>query len=242
MTRAPSLDDHQRTDEARRGLARRRRRPDAAAARWSRRRATRITAPSPISAVLSATATSAAGASLPRCAASIADRSPASASPSEPIGEPGLQRRSVGQFRHEGAIDENQPARFDVAEHRAGDLRPRFGCGIRRAAPAAWPRASARAGRCISSPRRGGAAGLPGRTRRKRPRAARQSPRRRAAARAPARKCLPPAPCFRRRLDDFDFSHGIHSASASAHATPPLPDIRRSRALRVRAPVPCRRS
>ena len=82
MTRAPALDDDERAHEARGGLCPKRRRADAAAARWSRRRRSRITAPSPISAVLSATATSLAGASLPRCAVSAGSLS-ASAAASE---------------------------------------------------------------------------------------------------------------------------------------------------------------
>ena len=130
--------------------------------------ATRITAPSPISAVLSATATSLARrklAEMPR---------PARIAVGERIGErsrstsPASSAASVGQFRHERAVDENEPPRLDVAEQRAG-ASWRAPWPPHRAAPrAAWRRASARAGRCISSPRRGDAAGPSRRTRRTR--------------------------------------------------------------------------
>ena len=93
--------------------------------------AMRITAPSPISAVLSATAASLAGASLPRWAASVG--SPLdSASASEPTVSPGSKAGNVGQFGDERAVDKHQPARFDVAEQGAGRLRPRLGGGIGR--------------------------------------------------------------------------------------------------------------
>ena len=68
-------------------------------------------------------------------------------------------RPSLGKFWREHAIHQHQPAHaLDGVQLQGGGgaLQRR---GIRRAAPAAAPRASARADRCISSPRSAGAAG-----------------------------------------------------------------------------------
>ena len=46
--------------------------------------------------------------------------------------KPRLQGGNVGQFGNEGAVDKNQPARFDIAEQGAGRFRPRFCGGIGR--------------------------------------------------------------------------------------------------------------
>ena len=104
--------------------------------------------------------------------------------------KPVFQRCRVGQFRHERAVDKNKPQRLALVEQRARALGARLRLRIGRASPAALRRASARADRCISSPRRGDAAGLRVRTRRTRPPAPSRSPRRPAdAARACANVC-----------------------------------------------------
>ena len=46
--------------------------------------------------------------------------------------QPGFQRRGVGQFRHERAVDEDQPAAFDVAEQLSRRLRAGHRRGIGR--------------------------------------------------------------------------------------------------------------
>ncbi len=192
----------------------------------------RITAPSPISAVLSATATSFAGASLPRCAASAGSPVVQRLRPASRSVSPSSRPAEIGQFGDESAVDKNEAARLDVAEHaRRRFLATRLGRGIRRRAPAAWRRASARAGRYISTPRRGDAAGLPWRTRRRRHRAGRRRRRRRAADRAPCAKTCASS-----------VSAAVLMVVTSAF-TPRLPlDTRHSRAPRARARAPCRRS
>ena len=47
-------------------------------------------------------------------------------------GETGLKPGEIGQFRHEGAVDQNDAAAFDGGERRAGILRARLGGRIRR--------------------------------------------------------------------------------------------------------------
>ena len=48
-------------------------------------------------------------------------------------GQAGLQCRGVGQFRHERAVDEHEPAALDVADHGAGGFGARLGRGVGRA-------------------------------------------------------------------------------------------------------------
>ena len=196
-----------------------------------------------MSAVLSATATSLAGASLPIfphnrrivVGERVGERTD---------GQAGLQCRGVGQFRHERAVDEHEPAALDVVDHGAGAIWrapwPRHRAGSR----AALPRASARADRCTSSPRRGDAAGPRGRTHRRRRRAARDRARRRAAA---CRACayVVRQRGLRRGLDHLHVSHGVIRLRSwrplSAHAAASSADIPHSRAPRAPAPDPCRR-
>ena len=160
------LDDDQRTHKARRRLCPKQRRRRCSGRSMVAPAATRMTAPSPISAVLSATATSLGRREFAEVRGDRASLS-ASASPSETIERPGSSAAVSDNSGHECAVDENQPAALDIAEHLpAQSSAARFGGGIGRARRAAWRRASARADRCISSPRRGGAAGLLWRTRR----------------------------------------------------------------------------
>ena len=84
-----------------------------------------ITAPSPISAVLSATATSPAGAILPRCV-TTAGSPPASASARDVIESPLSRALKIGQFGHERAVNESEPPHLDVAEHAARGLGVRL--------------------------------------------------------------------------------------------------------------------
>ncbi len=46
--------------------------------------------------------------------------------------KPGFERRGVGQFRHERAVDKDQPAAFDVAEQLSRRLGAGNRCGIGR--------------------------------------------------------------------------------------------------------------
>ncbi len=46
--------------------------------------------------------------------------------------QPVFELCSVGQFRDKGAVDKNQPPRFEIAGQRAGFLRQRLGRRIRR--------------------------------------------------------------------------------------------------------------
>ncbi len=173
--------------------------------------AIRITAPSPISAVLSATATSSVAMVLPTWAATkrialgegIGHRADAEA----------RLRRKIGQFRHEGAIDNHQPAAVEAGKHLPGRLAVLLGRRIGRRRQADKTRASARADRCISSAstRR---CGRP-------PASKRLNASSRSAATAPLPGSVPRAPANRRRerllgrgLDGADFDvHGAHAAS-----------------------------
>ena len=132
----------------------------------------------------------------------------------------------------ERAVDEHQPPALDVGEQRAGVLGARLRGRVGRRPRAASRRASARAGRCISTPRRGGAAGPLLRSARTRPRAA--APRPAACPSPPAIR--PRAAARRRSSSSGQFSHR-HSA-----ATRRFLELRVAAALRARAPAPCRRS
>ena len=86
--------------------------------------AMRMTTPSPISAVLSATAASSVANVLPTCCATSA--SPvASACAIEPMVSPGSGFKS-DKFRRENAIDEHQPPAIDAGENVARRLGVRF--------------------------------------------------------------------------------------------------------------------
>ena len=66
--------------------------------------------------------------------------------------------REIALFRHEDAIGEYQPAAIEARQQCAGIWQPSLSRQRQARRPAAWRRASARAGRYISIPRRGGAA------------------------------------------------------------------------------------
>ena len=140
--------------------------------------------------------------------------------------------RQIGQLRHEGAVDERRAAGIDAAEQLAGLLGARLGGRIRRRRPAAWPRASARADRCISIPRRAGAAGrrVEARERRLAQRRDRALARQRAARRRIG--------VGQRLLGGGLDRCGLQRSSRA----PPRPGIARSPWPRARAPAPCRRS
>ena len=119
-----------------------------------------MTTPSPMSAVLSASAGSSAGRHRPRRCDSIGS------SQRQRVGQrahrqPGFETGKIGQLGHESAVDKDQPPKAAAGEHAAGVVRARLRRGVGRRRPAAWPRASAAAGRCISRLRRDGAADPP---------------------------------------------------------------------------------
>ena len=171
---ARALLDHDQRAGEHRG---RRLSPVAANTRWIGRSsvaplATWMTAPSRISAVLSATTPSpSAGTTLPSLSATsaIARRQRLR---HRADGQAGRQIGEVGQFRHERAVDEHDAPRIHVADELAGILGARLARRRRAGRRAASPRASARGDRCISTPRPAGAAGRARRSARLRRRAA----------------------------------------------------------------------
>ena len=138
----------------------------------------------------------------------------------------------IGHFRHENAVDKYEPPAIHVADQIAPHPWRAPWSWHRARRPAAWPRASARAGRCISIPRRAGAAGRAPRIARTPPRAGRHRPLARKRLPSHARKFG--EPLLGRR---FNLAESRRSA-----VTPALPDIARSPWPRVQAQVPCRRS
>ncbi len=158
-----------------------------------------------------------------------------------------LQLGDIRQFGHERAVDEHQTAALHIAEQSARRSSRRASPPHPAGRPAAWLRASARADRCISSPRRGGAAGLPWRTGRTRRRAApRSAPSRGSRARLrKASASAVSAAVLISLTSAMIFIRDIHSrlrCGGTISLTPRPPDTRHSRGLRVRAPDPCRRS
>ena len=194
--------------------------------------ATWITAPSPMNAVLSATATSSVGTSLPRCATRCGSPA-ASRLRHRADGEARFQIGKIGEFRHEGAIDEHDRARLDRSERgdrlpgarlrgRIGHARERLGVAHERAQVGIFPLLDA----AVRQP-----FGLEA------PESifAQRSDRRRARKRALHRGEIRRQRGFGRSLDRADLD--VHR-----NLTPPRPGIARSRWLRARAPAPCRRS
>ena len=214
------------------------REPVAANTRWIGRSAvaplaTRTSAPSRISAVLSATTPSrSGGTTLPRCAASCG--SPAAiASAIERMVRPGDRlARSESSGTNMPSTKTMRRASMSPSQLPGA---PAHATWPRRRARrrSAWRRASARAGRCISTPRSAGAAGPRPRT-----------------TETPLRAAPTPAPS--------PGSVGLAATNASASAcsalvfmlrtsafmmrVPLRPGIPRSPWLRARARVPCRRS
>ena len=141
--------------------------------------------------------------------------------------------RRCGKLRREHAVHQHQPARaLDRLQlhGRGGRASARR---VRRGAPAAALRASARADRCISSPRSGGAAG-------------RRARKPRSAAGAPRRPCRCPAAGRARRQSVAQRASGFGLCQCNVHhdRSRVRPRLRtgRSRTLRAPAPAPCRRS
>ena len=194
--------------------------------------ATRMTAPSPIRAVLSATATSLDGASLPRWPATTGSLS-ASACASGRIVRPASRPAVSDSSGNERAVDEGETAAFDVAEHFPCRLGNRLRRRVGRLASGLASRMSARRSVYFhSSMRRCG-------------RPSRFKSAKRVVAQV-GQRTASGQPRFGRSecLGQADFGAGLYLADFGVHGdlTPPRPDIRHSRALRVRAPIPCRRS
>ena len=158
--------------------------------------------------------------------------------------KPALQRGDVGQFRNERAVDEDEPAAFDIAEQFARRLGARLGRGIgrarqrlrlahQRAQVGVLPVLDAAMRQAFLGEQVEGGLALRG------DRVAAGQPRPRLRIRLRQRG-------LRRGLHHLYVSHGVHSfqivASRARLTPPPPPDTRHSRALRVRAPIPCRRS
>ena len=171
---------------------------------------------------------------------------PASAAASELTVRPSLQRRSVGQFRHERAVDENQPQRFDIAEQArrrscaralacaSGGLGERLGVAHQRAQIGVFPVLDAAMRQAFARRRR-----------RRRPRAPSRSPSPPGSARRACAKVCASA-VSAAVLMTFTSAMAVHrvpsdDALLALTPPPPRPDIRHSRALRARAPDPCRR-
>ena len=208
----------------------------------------RITAPSPINAVLSATATSLDGASLPRCAASVGiavgervgerthrnARVPSRQCPTVPARKRRRRRRD-GVPRHRRALRPPSSRRAlaaasgGLASGFASRMSARrsvyFQSSMRRWGKPSFANTSKAASRCSAT------APPPG-----------------SRVRASAKACASAvsAAVLMTFTSAIAFiGQALHSSSF-AHdraLTPrPLPDTRHSRALRVRAPIPCRRS
>ena len=203
----------------------------AAKTRWIGRlmtapSATRITAPSPISAVLSATAASSVSKVLPtwlHLRIAFGERVCHAADGQARFG------RQIGQLRREGAVDEHQPPAIDAGKdarrllgarlgRRIGRRRQRIGLAHQRAQIGVFP--------FLDAPVRQ-AGGVE--TRERRPRAAWRRRPCPAACRVRPRK--------RRRSA---CSAEVLIARTSAFITPPRPRIARSPWPRARAPAPCR--
>ena len=189
----------------------------------------RITAPSPISAVLSATAASLAGASLPRWELSVG--SPLdSASASEPTVSPG-SKPATSDSSATNAPSTNTSRRVSTSPSKAPAVFARaLAAASGGAASGLASRISARKSVYFqSSMRRCG-----------RPILAKTS---NAAARCSA---IAPSPGSRPRACEKACASAVSAAvlmmATSAFTPEPLPGIRHSRALRARAPIPCRRS
>ena len=191
--------------------------------------ATRITAPSPISAVLSATAMSSVSMVLPTCL--VTRRSPlASASASEPMLNPGSGARS-DKFRRKGTIDKDQPA----APRRRTIACRRLSRALSPPHPAATASGSASrisARKSVyfhSSTRRCGS-----------PRASNCL---KAFSRNAATAPLPGSVAARRLIGVGErlLGRGLDGADFDVHRiTPPRRQIARSRSFPAPAPVPCR--
>ena len=194
--------------------------------------ATWITAPSPMNAVLSATATSSVGTSLPRwarrcgsppasrCAIEPMVRPVSRSARSESSGTKAPSTKTIARASIEGERGDRLPgARL---RGRIGHARERLGVAHERAQVGIFPFLDA----AVRQP-----FGL------EPPESvfAQRSDRRRARKRALHHGEIRRQRGFGRSLDRADL--GVHR-----NLTPPRPGIARSRWLRARAPAPCRRS